>query len=142
MTEQTRRLVLGGATAGVVSRCRDFTRLALDDWQWQGQPEAVEDVLLLVSEVVTNACLHAGGPRELVLRHSPGQLRVEVSDDSSEHPQRRPPGNRALPGGHGLIVLERLAKDWGSVPSGDGRPGKTVWLEIAARDRMTDGPLP
>ncbi|WP_405711017.1 ATP-binding protein [Streptomyces xanthophaeus] len=134
MTEQTRRLVLGGATAGVVSRCRDFTRQALADWQWQGRPEAVEDVLLLVSEVVTNACLHAGGPRELVLRHSPERLRIEVSDDSPELPRRRPPGDRALPGGHGLIVLERLARSWGSVPTADGRPGKTVWLDVRAPD--------
>ncbi|MEU9372509.1 ATP-binding protein [Streptomyces sp. NPDC048255] len=122
-----------------MSRCRDFTRQALADWQWQARPEAVEDVLLLVSEVVTNACLHAGGPRELVLRHTPERLRVEVSDDSPESPRRRPPGDRALPGGHGLIVLERLARNWGSVPSGSGRPGKTVWLEVPARSRRPDG---
>ncbi|WP_412079285.1 ATP-binding protein [Streptomyces xanthophaeus] len=96
-------------------------------------------MLLLVSEVVTNACLHAGGPRELVLRHTPERLRVEVSDDSPESPRRRPPGDRALPGGHGLIVLERLARNWGSVPSGSGRPGKTVWLEVPARSRRPDG---
>ncbi|MFD9406043.1 ATP-binding protein [Streptomyces sp. NPDC059989] len=94
-------------------------------------------MLLLVSEVVTNACLHAGGPRELVLRHTPERLRVEVSDYSPEPPRRRLPGDRALPGGHGLIVLERLARSWGSTPSGDGRPGKTVWLEVPAR-----GPQP
>ncbi|MFJ4775391.1 ATP-binding protein [Streptomyces sp. NPDC088762] len=93
----------------------------------------MEDALLLVSEVVTNACLHAGGPRELVLRHMPERLRVEVSDDSSEPPRRRLPGDRALPGGHGLILLERLARSWGSEPSGGDRPGKTVWLEVAAR---------
>ncbi|WP_328926716.1 ATP-binding protein [Streptomyces sp. NBC_00190] len=130
MAEQTRRLVLGGATAGVVGRCRDFTRRALADWQWPAGTDAVEDVLLLVSEVVTNACLHGGGPRELVLRHTPEVLRVEVSDDSSEPPRRRPPRDRALPGGHGLIVLERLSRGWGWEPSADGRPGKTVWLEV------------
>lgn len=133
MAEQTRRLVLGGATTGVVGRCRDFTRTALADWQWPGETESVEDVLLLVSEVVTNACLHAGGPRELVLRHTLEGLRVEVSDDSPEPPTRRLPGNRALPGGHGLIVLDRLARSWGWVPSENGRPGKTVWLELPAR---------
>lgn len=139
MAEQTRRLVLGGATTGVVGRCRDFTRRALADWQWPGEAESVEDVLLLVSEVITNACLHGGGPRELVLRHSPERLRVEVSDDSPEPPRRRPPGDRALPGGHGLIVLERLARSWGSVPSQDGRPGKTVWLEVPTGGRPQDG---
>ncbi|OEJ32706.1 ATP-binding protein [Streptomyces subrutilus] len=139
MAEQTRRLVLGGATTGVVGRCRDFTRKALADWQWPGGAESVEDVLLLVSEVITNACLHAGGPRELVLRHGPERLRVEVSDGSPEIPRRRPPGDRTLPGGHGLIVLERLARGWGAVPSPDGRPGKTVWLDVAAPRRAQDG---
>ncbi|MCX5377347.1 ATP-binding protein [Streptomyces sp. NBC_00091] len=132
MAEQTRRLVLGGATAGVVARCRDFTRRALTDWLWPEGTEAEEDLLLLVSEVVTNACLHAGGPRELVLRHSPGLLRVEVSDHSGEPPVPRAARDRSLPGGHGLILLERLAKSWGSAPSPDGRPGKTVWLEVPA----------
>lgn len=130
MAEQTRRLVLGGATTGVVTRCRDFTRQALTDWLWPRDPEAMEDVLLLVSEVVTNACLHGGGPRELVLRHSALGLRVEVSDDSPEPPRRRPPGDRTRPGGHGLIVLERLARSWGAEPSGGAFPGKTVWLEV------------
>ncbi|MFD8026923.1 ATP-binding protein [Streptomyces lavendulae] len=126
MAEQTRKLVLGGGTAGVVTRCRDFTRRALADWHWPAGAEAEEDVLLLVSEVVTNACLHAGGPRELVLRHAPGGLRVEVTDDSPEPPTPRPP-DRARPGGHGLILMQRLARGWGCVPS---PPGKTVWLEL------------
>ncbi|WP_324290508.1 ATP-binding protein [Streptomyces sp. H27-H5] len=130
VAEQTRRLVLGGATTGVVTRCRDFTRQALADWQWTRDQDAVDDVLLLVSEVVTNACLHAGGPRELVLRHAPGRLRVEVSDDNPEPPRRRVSGDRGRPGGHGLVVLERLARSWGAQPSGGAGVGKTVWLEV------------
>ncbi|WUX86314.1 ATP-binding protein [Streptomyces sp. NBC_01426] len=90
----------------------------------------MDDVLLLVSEVVTNACLHAGGPRELVLRHAPGRLRVEVSDDNPEPPRRRVSGDRGRPGGHGLVVLERLARSWGAQPSGGAGVGKTVWLEV------------
>ncbi|GLX20832.1 MULTISPECIES: ATP-binding protein [Streptomyces] len=142
MAEQTRRLVLGGATAGVVARCRDFTRRALTDWLWPEGSEAEEDLLLLVSEVVTNACLHAGGPRELVLRNGLGLLRVEVSDDSPEVPVRRATRDRSRPGGHGLVLLERLAKNWGSVPAPDGRPGKTVWLEVTAPELPTDPPRP
>ncbi|MFG2640425.1 ATP-binding protein [Streptomyces sp. NPDC048370] len=129
---QVRRLVLFG-TKGVVMRCRDFTAEALGDWGWipaedaEGR-ERVEDVLLLVSEVVTNACLHADGPEELVLRHRDDHLRVEVSDASPEHPKRRRPRAPSLPGGHGLMVLDRLAGAWGSEPRGRG---KVVWLEIA-----------
>lgn len=131
MAEQTRRLVLGGATAGVVTRCRDFTRSALADWRWVPGSEAEEDVLLLVSELVTNACLHAGGPRELVLRYAPGgRLRVEVTDDSPEPPKPRPVQDRSRPGGHGLVLLNVLARSWGSAPLPGPRPGKTVWLEV------------
>ncbi|MFI8101383.1 ATP-binding protein [Streptomyces sp. NPDC086023] len=140
--EQTRRLVLRG-TRGVVTRCRDFTREALADWHWIPSvdgpayadlpPEqeerwaVVEDVLLLVSEVVTNACMHAGGPSELVLHHTPERLRVEVTDGSPEVPRLRPAGDPAQPGGHGLVVLQRLAREWGWRPVGSG---KTVWLEV------------
>lgn len=128
---QIRRLELFG-TKGVVTRCRDFTARALADWGWtsaepEGGRERVDDVLLLVSEVVTNACLHAGGPRELVLRHEGGHLRVEVADGSPLAPARRPRAP-SLPGGHGLMVLDRLAEEWGSTPLG---AGKVVWLEVA-----------
>ncbi|WP_030690759.1 ATP-binding protein [Streptomyces globisporus] len=131
---QIRRLVLHG-TRGVVSRCRDFTARALADWGWippdsEEAGERVEDVLLLVSEVVTNACLHAGGPEELVLRHGQGRLRVEVYDASPDHPRVRVPRSPALPGGHGLMVLDRLAGDWGSRDKGAGAVGKVVWLEV------------
>ncbi|WP_052499466.1 ATP-binding protein [Streptomyces vietnamensis] len=131
---QVRRLVLHG-TRGVVSRCRDFTAEALADWGWipadsEEAEERVEDVLLLVSEVVTNACLHAGGPEEFVLRHGDGRLRVEVSDASPEHPRVRVSRSPALPGGHGLMVLDRLAGDWGSRDKGAGAVGKVVWLEV------------
>ncbi|MFE9257417.1 ATP-binding protein [Streptomyces sp. NPDC006879] len=91
----------------------------------------VEDVLLLVSEVVTNACLHAGGPTELALRYPAGpdgSLRIEVSDPSPAPPRPRPSGAAHLPGGHGLIVMSRLAREWGVLPQGSG---KTVWLEMA-----------
>ncbi|MFI2347721.1 ATP-binding protein [Streptomyces sp. NPDC019443] len=133
---QTRRLALYG-TEGVVGRCRDFSRDALIDWEWipaadeDGQA-VVEDVLLLVSEVVTNACLHAHGPQELMLHCSPDRLRIEVTDDSPVHPRPRPFA-AAVPGGHGLVVLDRLARSWGSVPRGTG---KAVWVEVAAPTRL------
>ncbi|MFF1336941.1 ATP-binding protein [Streptomyces sp. NPDC058290] len=148
MSEETRTLLLGGGTHGVVTRCRDFTRQALTEWRWitdepAGGPgaqhpygadrqEAAEDILLLVSEMVSNACIHAGGPRALVLRRSAGRLRIEVGDGSPEHPRRLRTTGSALPGGHGLLVLERLARSWGCEPYADGQVGKTVWAEVPA----------
>lgn len=132
--EWTRRLVLHG-TADVVSQCRDFTRLALTEWQWlpaagsgSGHTdETADDVLLLVSEVVANACLHAGGPRSLLLRCTADRLRIEVTDGSPAPPAVRPSADPAVPGGHGLLIVERLAREWGSERVGGG---KCVWVEV------------
>ncbi|MET7757434.1 ATP-binding protein [Streptomyces sp. NPDC005389] len=156
---QIRRLVLRSG-ASVVARCRDFCRIALTDWDWPGRPKdtglteeeralAIEDVLLVVSEAVTNACLHAGGPTELVIRLAPadpagagagsggpprtvsataGDLRIEVSDPSSRIPEFRPRGAPGQPGGNGLRVIDRLTRAWGAVP---GETGKSFWMEVA-----------
>ncbi|MDY0816707.1 ATP-binding protein [Kitasatospora purpeofusca] len=137
--DQTRRLPLGGRE-GAVQQCRDFSRRALLDWNWLAvdsterpddeQVAVFEDVLLMVSELVTNACLHApGGPRELRLRWDTVRLRVEVSDASPVPPALRPSADRGQPGGYGLRVVDRLARAWGSRPE-DG--GKSVWLEVAS----------
>ncbi|WP_328958789.1 ATP-binding protein [Kitasatospora purpeofusca] len=137
--DQTRRLPLG-TREGAVQQCRDFSRRALLDWQWPAvdradrpddeQVAVFEDVLLMVSELVTNACLHTpGGPRELRLRWDTVRLRVEVSDASPFPPELRPSADRGQPGGHGLRVVDRLARAWGSRPE-DG--GKSVWLEVSS----------
>jgi hypothetical protein len=129
-----RRLALTGPVLGTVGRCRDFTWQALVDWQWlpafdaAGQA-AAEDVLLVVSELVANACLHAGGPHELALHCDADRLRIEVADGSSRPPVRRPAGPPSAPGGHGLRVVDRLARAWGTAPDDQG---KRVWAEISA----------
>ncbi|MFD7446999.1 ATP-binding protein [Streptomyces sp. NPDC059909] len=96
-----------------------------------------EDVLMVVSELVTNACLHTDGPQELVLHVTPERVRIEVSDASPVPPRPRPHADPAIPGGHGLIVLGRLARAWGSVSRGTG---KTVWAEVAAPRRSRPAP--
>ncbi|MDH6708234.1 signal transduction histidine kinase [Kitasatospora sp. MAA19] len=130
--EQTRRLVLDGSE-GTVQRARDFSRRALLDWQWlpaagAEQQAVAEDVLLMVSELVTNACLHApGGPRELRLYWNGVRLLVEVADTSPVPPRLHPHADPGRPGGHGLRIVDRLARAWGSVPQNGG---KLVWLEV------------
>ncbi len=122
---QVRRLGLRGES-GVVPLARDFARQALYD-----QRAAAEDVLLVVSELVTNACLHAEGPDELLLACDNKVIRVEVSDRGSGQPAPRTPHRAGRPGGHGMFIVQRLCLDWGVVRAA-GRPGKTVWAELGA----------
>jgi Histidine kinase-like ATPase domain len=130
-----RRITLSEA-AGVVPLARDFTRQAMYEWGWLPSTTAdrrasAEDILLVVSELVTNACLHGGGPDELRLHRAPKLLRVEVSDGGSGEPEPRTPHRAGRPGGHGMFIVQRLCLAWGVVRrTGDG-PGKTVWAELA-----------
>ncbi|MEU3194002.1 ATP-binding protein [Streptomyces sp. NPDC006992] len=132
---QVRRLRLVGAS-GAVPRARDFTRRALQDWGWlpaatADQRAAAEDVLLVVSELVTNACLHADGPEELRVGANAKVLRLEIVDPGSGSPSPRTPHRAGRPGGHGMFIVQRLCLDWGVVRNPEGS-GKTVWAELAA----------
>ncbi|MFK0116296.1 ATP-binding protein [Streptomyces sp. NPDC090994] len=132
---QSRRLSFDGAS-GVVPLARDFTRQALYAWGWlpadsADQRAAAEDVLLVVSELVTNACLHAEGPDELSISRDRKVIRLEVSDRGTGQPAPRTPHRAGRPGGHGMFIVQRLCLDWGVVRS-PGVAGKTVWAELAA----------
>ncbi|MFJ8825775.1 ATP-binding protein [Streptomyces sp. NPDC102467] len=132
---QVRRLSLAGAS-GIVPLARDFTREALHAWGWLPAPSAdrraaAEDVLLVVSELVTNACLHAEGPDELVVSLDNKVLRIEVADHGAGQPAPRTPHRAGRPGGHGMFIVQRLCLDWGVVRTPDVT-GKTVWAELGA----------
>jgi hypothetical protein len=132
---RTRSLVLAGAS-GVVPLARDFTRQALHDWGWlpastADRRAAAEDVLLVVSELVTNACLHAEGPERMTVSYVAKVLRLEVTDRGTGQPTPRHPHRAGRPGGHGMFIVQRLCLDWGVVRT-QGAMGKTVWAELAA----------
>lgn len=132
---QVRRLSFAGES-GVVPLARAFTRRALYAWGWlpaatAHQRAAAEDVLLVVSELVTNACLHADGPEELRIACDAKALRIELSDRGAGRPALRTPHRAGRPGGHGMFIVQRLCLDWG-VRSTPGVPGKTVWAQLGA----------
>ncbi|WP_066950285.1 ATP-binding protein [Streptomyces lushanensis] len=132
---RVRTLALSGAS-GVVPLSRDFTRQALHDWGWlpasaADRRAAAEDVLLVVSELVTNACLHAEGPERLRVTCTAKVLRLEVTDRGAGQPAPRTPHRAGRPGGHGMFIVQRLCLDWG-VTRTPGTTGKTVWAELAA----------
>ncbi|MFG2791359.1 ATP-binding protein [Streptomyces sp. NPDC048419] len=132
---QVRRLSFDGES-GVVPLARDFTRQALYAWGWlpaatADRRAAAEDVLLVVSELVTNACLHAEGPDELWITCDNKVIRLEVSDKGTGQPAPRTPHRAGRPGGHGMFIVQRLCLDWGVVRA-PGVAGKTVWAELGA----------
>ncbi|MFJ5777753.1 ATP-binding protein [Streptomyces sp. NPDC093094] len=132
---QVRRLDFEGQS-GVVPLARDFARQALYAWGWlpagsADRRAAAEDVLLVVSELVTNACLHAEGPEEMEITCDNKVIRIEVSDRGAGQPAPRTPHRAGRPGGHGMFIVQRLCLDWGVVRS-PGVSGKTVWAELGA----------
>ncbi len=132
---QVRRLSFDDQS-GVVPLARDFTRQALYAWGWlpsatADQRAAAEDVLLVVSELVTNACLHAEGPDELWITCEKKVIRLEVSDRGTGQPAPRTPHRAGRPGGHGMFIVQRLCLDWGVVRT-PGVAGKRVWAELGA----------
>jgi anti-sigma regulatory factor (Ser/Thr protein kinase) len=87
----------------------------------------LDDLLLCLSEVVTNAVLHAVPPIHVLGNIVDAKVRVEVSDGSKAAPIQRTP-THSSPTGRGLNLLDHLASDWGVEITGSG---KTVWFEIA-----------
>jgi anti-sigma regulatory factor (Ser/Thr protein kinase) len=90
--------------------------------------ECLEVVLLLTSELVTNAVRHGIGPVGVHLVRGDGVVRVGVEDQSPRWPVLRPIDRDAL-NGRGLFLVDAMATDWG-VLAGDA--GKTVWFTANA----------
>ncbi|RLL69563.1 SpoIIE family protein phosphatase [Streptomyces sp. Z26] len=100
--------------------------------RWALPEEAVDTTELLVSELVTNAVRHARGDRVQVRLVRSASLQCEVSDEDHAPPVLRESGGEddAEGGGpgRGLRVVARLAREWGTSRTPDG---KTVWFEQA-----------
>ncbi|MFG3042241.1 ATP-binding protein [Streptomyces sp. NPDC048330] len=130
---RTRRYELTAGN-GVVRECRYLAGRALSDWfgTFAELGQVTDDVLLLVSEIVTNALTHGGDPYELRLDGFEGRLRVQVSDTNPLRPWPHGRHHPGRPSGHGLYLLGRLADAWGCVPR---CRGKTVWFEVQVGPR-------
>lgn len=100
-----------------------------------GREDLVDTAQLLVSEIVTNALVHAGTPVEVAFSFVDGGLRVEVSDGSPHLPTPRGYGPNAGTG-RGLTLLQDLVEEWGVLARDQG---KTVWFVVASPDRGRPG---
>jgi len=92
--------------------------------------DLVETASLLVSEIVTNALLHAGTDIELSCSVEQGSLCVQVRDRSTVSPSPRHYAAGAMTG-RGLGMVELLAAEWGVDVD---EHGKTVWFRLAGPD--------
>jgi anti-sigma regulatory factor (Ser/Thr protein kinase) len=85
-------------------------------------------VVLLTSELVTNAILHARTDIELVVRCESATIRIEVDDHSPRLPVPRHAAADAS-SGRGLTLVNLMSGAWGV----EERPsGKAVWFEVPA----------
>lgn len=112
------------ATVTSASAARRFVDSVLAGW---GCESLRDDALLLVSELVTNAATHADSACQVVLRHLPDRLRVEVHDGDARHQPVPQPYDVTAQHGRGLLIVDRVAARWGTDHRGDG---KVVWFEL------------
>jgi anti-sigma regulatory factor (Ser/Thr protein kinase) len=95
--------------------------------QEPGLEHVKREAVLLASELVTNAVLHAHSVVDVELRVDESHVRIEVVDFGDGEPSMREPNGSG--GGYGLRIVDRLATSWGHekiVPY-----GKRVWFELA-----------
>jgi anti-sigma regulatory factor (Ser/Thr protein kinase) len=122
------------------SAARRFVRDTLRSWevagQSAGQDALVDDAVLLTSELVTNAVLHAGTPVQVtcrllgnessaaveiaVLDRRPAQLRLDVPEATAQAAERT--------NGRGLQLPSQLATAWGVTYA---KAAKAVWFRIS-----------
>jgi anti-sigma regulatory factor (Ser/Thr protein kinase) len=112
---------------------RRFVDETLESWGWSGADDGV--VPLLVSELVTNALLHARTDVRVQVTRPGGRLRIAVEDYGSRKPARR--GHTAGSAtGRGLDLVEALASEWGVDTV---RGGKVVWFELGWPNEESGG---
>lgn len=103
---------------------RRFVQATLRDW---GHEDLVDTAGLLVSELVTNAVLHARAAPTVVVRLVRDLLRIEVIDPSSRLPRAKGYAVDSSTG-RGLLLVDRMAEAWGTEIRPGG--GKVVWFEL------------
>jgi anti-sigma regulatory factor (Ser/Thr protein kinase) len=102
---------------------REWTRGRLESLDWAAaEPHTVDAIVLAVSELITNAHVHAHSDAHLVLTWDGDCLHVSVHDEDPTLPRQREPEPGEV-SGRGVAIVRKLADEWGIRCQ---RQGKTV----------------
>ena len=112
-----------------VASLRHYLRDLLRRWKSES---LLGDLQLMLSEIVTNALVHAQSDVDIRFRRHVDSVRVEVQDSSAQPPVPTvivadETMNAESESGRGLLIVDALATAWGSSPAGRG---KTTWIEM------------
>src|SRR4051794_36146844 len=117
------------ADQAAVAQARRFVRETLIGW---GADDAMDDAVLLTSELATNAVVHARTPFEVICRAAGDTVQVEVVDGDGSRvlPAPAPGDDPDRTSGRGLLMPVMLAAEWGVSYSA---ASKTVWFRLCTR---------
>ena len=126
VAEVTQGLDADTASAG---QARRFVDQVLSRWRCDA---VLDDVKLLVSELVTNAVVHAHSEVEVAVRLLADSIRIEVVDRGTASTLLPTEPAQDAESGRGLLLVESMASAWGVEPLDHG---KSVWFEVPRLDR-------
>ncbi|WP_328299388.1 ATP-binding protein [Streptomyces sp. NBC_00435] len=123
-----------GPDPAEVGRARRWARSRLAGCGIGDDEPLAETLILLISELVTNAVVHTGCPAVLRMLFGEPGVRVEVADASDRAPSPRQAAGDDT-GGRGLELVDGLADRWGWQREG---AGKRIWCEIDLAEKAAE----
>jgi DNA-binding NarL/FixJ family response regulator len=111
------------ADVSTVPLAREFVRRWLHE---SGAGRVFDEASLIVTELATNAVLHADSPYEVRLSRADGVVRIEVADADARTPEPQPFSAEAE-SGRGIVIVSAISASWGI----EAQPqGKVTWAEL------------
>ncbi|MGR6321924.1 ATP-binding protein [Micromonospora soli] len=123
--------VLNADLPPVVAAAREARGLVTDGCARWGVPELAEPACIAVTEMVNNVVAHAGTPMTVRVAPRGSALQLAVRDHSTRRPAYAGLAPLTSTGGRGLLLIDTVARRWGSTPLGGG---KVVWCVLHAED--------